>query len=151
MKKLVLFITLAAFAMLSLSVYGQAQDRPPSPPGQSRSGQDDQTRRLASNMPRLLVRLLDLDSDGKVSIKEYTKFFTDSDRNGDGSISMRDIMNQVSNRQKQMRKKEQEAAGPNLYEDAPDFALRTLDGKRIVKLSDFRGREPVVLVFGSYT
>jgi len=151
MKRLVLFITLAAFTMLSLSVYGQAQERPPSPPGQAQRGQDDQFRRLASNMPRVMIRLLDLDSDGKISIKEYTKFFTDADRNGDGSISQRDIMNQVSNRQRQMRKKEQEAAGPNVGTDAPDFALRTLDGKRIVKLSDFKGREPVVLVFGSYT
>ena len=151
MKRLVLFVALAVFVVLSLSAYGQTQERPPSPPGQSQRGQDDQFRRLASNMPRVMLRLLDLDNDGKVSIREYTKFFTDADRNGDGSISMRDIMNQVSNRQKQMRRKEQEAAGPKVYEDAPDFALRTLDGKRIVKLSDFKGREPVVLVFGSYT
>ncbi len=34
---------------------------------------------------------------------------------------------------------------------APDFALRTTDGKSRVQLSSFRGRQPVVLVFGSYT
>jgi hypothetical protein len=34
---------------------------------------------------------------------------------------------------------------------APDFALPTLDRQREVRLSPFRGREPVVLVFGSYT
>lgn len=34
---------------------------------------------------------------------------------------------------------------------APDFSLRTLDGKGTVRLSDFRGKKPVVLIFGSYT
>lgn len=35
---------------------------------------------------------------------------------------------------------------------APDFTLRELGGdKRPITLSSFRGRQPVVLVFGSYT
>ena len=34
---------------------------------------------------------------------------------------------------------------------APDFELKTLDGKRTVKLSSFRGKKPVALIFGSYT
>jgi len=34
---------------------------------------------------------------------------------------------------------------------APDFELQTLDASRRVRLSSFRGRMPVVLVFGSYT
>jgi hypothetical protein len=34
---------------------------------------------------------------------------------------------------------------------APDFQLPTLDGKSTVTLSSFRGRKPVVLLFGSYT
>ena len=34
---------------------------------------------------------------------------------------------------------------------APDFKLRTVDGKREVRLSEFRGQRPVVLIFGSYT
>jgi len=36
-------------------------------------------------------------------------------------------------------------------EMAPDFTLPTLDRAREVTLSSFRGRQPVVLVFGSYT
>lgn len=32
-----------------------------------------------------------------------------------------------------------------------DFRLRTKDGRKEVQLSSFRGRSPVVLVFGSYT
>jgi len=34
---------------------------------------------------------------------------------------------------------------------APDFTLRTADKTSDVRLSAFRGRQPVVLVFGSYT
>jgi hypothetical protein len=34
---------------------------------------------------------------------------------------------------------------------APDFTLDTLDRKGTVQLSAFRGKSPVVLVFGSYT
>ena len=34
---------------------------------------------------------------------------------------------------------------------APDFELKTLDGRQTVKLSSFRGQKPVALIFGSYT
>jgi hypothetical protein len=34
---------------------------------------------------------------------------------------------------------------------APEFRLVTFDHKNEVQLSSFRGRQPVVLVFGSYT
>ncbi len=34
---------------------------------------------------------------------------------------------------------------------APDFDLPTTDGRERVRLSSFRGRKPVVLIFGSYT
>ena len=36
-------------------------------------------------------------------------------------------------------------------EVAPDFVLKSLDGEAETKLSDFRGKKPVVLFFGSYT
>ena len=41
--------------------------------------------------------------------------------------------------------------GPQLGELAPDFTLKTHDGKESVTLSSFRGKKPVVLTFGSYT
>lgn len=34
---------------------------------------------------------------------------------------------------------------------APDFKLKTKDGSREVTLSSFKGKRPVVLIFGSYT
>jgi len=35
--------------------------------------------------------------------------------------------------------------------DAPDFSLQTFDKSSQVQLSSFKGKKPVVLVFGSYT
>jgi len=34
---------------------------------------------------------------------------------------------------------------------APDFELADVTGENRVRLSDFRGRKPVALVFGSFT
>ena len=36
-------------------------------------------------------------------------------------------------------------------DDAPDFTLPLVDRSAQVRLASFRGRKPVVLVFGSYT
>lgn len=41
--------------------------------------------------------------------------------------------------------------GPSLNSPAPDFQLKTQDGKRTIRLRDFKGSKPVVLVFGNYT
>ena len=42
-------------------------------------------------------------------------------------------------------------AAPKIGDLAPDFELQDPDGRVQVRLSDFRGKRPVVLVFGSYT
>jgi len=34
---------------------------------------------------------------------------------------------------------------------APEFALKTIKGDETVRLSDARGRQPTILVFGSFT
>lgn len=41
--------------------------------------------------------------------------------------------------------------GPAIDQPAPDFTLSTQDGKRRIALADYRGKKPVVLVFGSFT
>jgi hypothetical protein len=41
--------------------------------------------------------------------------------------------------------------GPAVGSPAPDFALDTIDGKRVVRLSDLIGKKPVVLVLGNFT
>jgi hypothetical protein len=41
--------------------------------------------------------------------------------------------------------------GPDLGAPAPDFTLKTHKGSREITLSDYRGKKPVVLIFGSFT
>jgi Iodothyronine deiodinase len=41
--------------------------------------------------------------------------------------------------------------GPKIGQPAPNFALRTFDGKETVQLAKLIGAKPVVLVFGNYT
>jgi thiol-disulfide isomerase/thioredoxin len=41
--------------------------------------------------------------------------------------------------------------GPRVGEQAPDFGLKTHDGKQTIRLSELRGSKPVVLVFGNFT
>jgi hypothetical protein len=40
---------------------------------------------------------------------------------------------------------------PKLGSFAPDFELRDINGNNPVRLSGFRGKRPVALVFGSFT
>ncbi len=44
-----------------------------------------------------------------------------------------------------------DAHAPKVGDVAPDFELCDINGKNLVRLSDFRGRKPVALIFGSYT
>ncbi len=179
MKRLAMITALAVSVVLCLGVlsaYGQEGppgERPPGPP-QGRRRPDMQSQQF---MPRLIMRMFDLNNDGQISLREYMKFFTDVDKNEDGAASQQELMAEMSKRRQEMGgrppdgsgrpsdgsgrprrergsqqgQRPQQGPGPNVGDDAPDFALISLDGKRTVKLSDFKGRETVVLVFGSYT
>ena len=46
---------------------------------------------------------------------------------------------------------EAEKHAPKPGDIAPDFELPELDGETTIRLSDYRGKRPVALVFGSYT
>lgn len=41
--------------------------------------------------------------------------------------------------------------GPAINDLAPDFTLKTEDGKQEISLAQLRGKKPIVLVFGSFT
>jgi peroxiredoxin len=47
--------------------------------------------------------------------------------------------------------KKVDANAPRAGDMAPDFTLYDIEGKDSVTLSDFRGKKPVALVFGSFT
>lgn len=40
---------------------------------------------------------------------------------------------------------------PQVGQPAPDFNLKQLGKDKFIKLSSFRDKKPVVLIFGSYT
>jgi len=44
-----------------------------------------------------------------------------------------------------------DALAPKVGDVASDFKLCDVNGENCVSLSDFRGRKPVALIFGSYT
>jgi peroxiredoxin len=44
-----------------------------------------------------------------------------------------------------------DAQAPRAGDLAPDFTLYDIEGQDSVTLSDFRGKKPVALVFGSFT
>ncbi len=43
------------------------------------------------------------------------------------------------------------AQAPKPGDAAPDFELHDINGQNSVRLSDFRRKSPVVLIFGSFT
>lgn len=47
--------------------------------------------------------------------------------------------------------KKYDADAPKVCDLAPDFELTDASGESQVRLSDFRGRKPVALIFGSFT
>ena len=44
-----------------------------------------------------------------------------------------------------------DALAPKAGDIAPDFELRDVNAENPVRLSNFRGRKPVALIFGSFT
>ncbi|UCC31763.1 MAG: redoxin domain-containing protein [Phycisphaerales bacterium] len=50
-----------------------------------------------------------------------------------------------------MARRMRDDGAPKVGELAPNFKLKSLDGTSEVELASFRGRQPVVVFFGSYT
>lgn len=89
----------------------------------------------------------DANKDGSVSLSEYTRgetAFKALDANSDGILNERDW-------QGRSRRKPNGAA-PSKGDVAPDFSLTSIkDADSKVTLSDFAGKKPVALLFGSCT
>lgn len=47
--------------------------------------------------------------------------------------------------------KKHDVNAPRVRDLAPDFELRDAQGRNPVRLSDFRQKKPVALIFGSFT
>ncbi len=94
----------------------------------------------AARLYRALVTAADGDDSGTVTQAELEAFFRARDSNNDGVWTM-------SGR----GRGDPRATGAKEGTVAPDFTLRPPGSGKAVTLSSFRGKRPVVLIFGSYT
>ena len=112
----------------------------------------------------------DRDANGKVTREELEAFFKSVDSRGMGFLSLAELQDAfappprpTSSANSGRPSKailvrglfKQEIGslqpGPKLDESAPDFTLKTNDGKAEITLSKLVGPKPVVLIFGSFT
>ncbi len=133
---------------------------------------------LAPSPGMMLFMRADRDGDGKLTKTEIEAFFARNDADGLGYLSLDDAKNifaaappptanpkvmkaPPSASQGPMKwtlvkgwyRQEIGAlrAGPDLGQVAPDFTLKTVDGKSEITLSKLVGPKPVVLIFGNFT
>ena len=141
-------ITTAIVALLAAWVAGPslAQDAKKRPQGK-RPGGDFLER----------IKSLDKNKDGKITKDEatgpFSRMFTRLDANRDDVIDEAEIKRAAERFGQRKPGGGQPARGAGVAEGqaAPDFKLKSVDGKREVTLSAFASRKPVALVFGSYT
>ncbi len=126
---------------------------------------------LSRTTEAMLFYSTDRDGNGKLTFEELDGFFRAADSGGEGFLSLADLQQAVSaparprvsgrNAQGPSRLTlikglfRQEIgslqAGPALDSVAPDFTLKTIDGKGEIALSKVVGPKPVVLIFGNFT
>ena len=126
------------------------------------SAQQEEAKRY-DNAWELISSEHDKNKDGKVTKREYSRGkerFARLDTDGDGALTAVDFAgsgNRSARRNRGTRRRDRridrarQAMAPKVGAVAPDFTLRTPDGKEKHRLSSFKGKRPVALIFGSYT
>src|SRR5262245_12515179 len=119
---------------------------------------------------RQLARAIDRDGNGKVSAEEWEAFFKKMARDKD-HITPEDLRDALFPPPPPRTPGKEPAGpspetllkglfngelgsmlpGPKVGQEAPDFTLKTADGKQTFSLSQWRGKKPIVLIFGSFT
>jgi hypothetical protein len=111
---------------------------------------------------------LDRDGNGRLTREELETFFRAADSDGAGFLSRSDLEAAFPAPARSMSRGDRPSKamlirglfrqeigslqpGPNLDETAPDFTLRTNDGKSAITLSKQIGPKPIVLIFGNFT
>ena len=126
---------------------------------------------LAASPGAMVFMRADADGNGKVTREEMNAFFKAADSGGEGFLSLSDLQEAFAPPPARSSASagsgrpskatlvrglfRQEIGslqpGPKVDESAPDFTLKTNDGKAEITLSRLLGPKPVVLVFGSFT
>lgn len=105
-----------------------------------------QPRRRGNPIDR--IKAQDKNRDGKITKAEASgpllQRFRQFDGNSDGVIDEAEL-------ERLTARFRGGSGGVDEGKPAPDFQLKTVDGKSQVKLSSFAGEKPVALIFGSYT
>ncbi len=124
-----------------------------------------------SRSMRPWFRAIDANSNGRISRQEWEAFFAKASRGKDYLTpdDLREMLQPPEKKDKDDKRSNDDPSplvlikgfltgelgsifeGPAIGERAPDFTLKTQDGKQEIRLSDFRGQKPVVLIFGSFT
>jgi Ca2+-binding EF-hand superfamily protein len=113
-----------------------------------------------------MFKPIDKDSNGRITAEEWQEHFAKVTKDK-GYLSEEDLERFVylpriekASRETRLRTGNSEFSPrrerdrnqvPQPGDEAPDFELRSPDGKTAVKLSSFRGKKPVVLIFGCFT
>jgi Ca2+-binding EF-hand superfamily protein len=114
----------------------------------------------AAPAPDALFRLLDANNDGKLSKEELQnspKLLDKLDRNKDGVLDQEELKAAPAKKTRPgevntpAAKSERVKDTLKVGDLAPDFTLPEPKGTRELTLSSYRGKKPVVLIFGSYT
>lgn len=119
---------------------------------------------LNDRMFDMAVSATDTDKDGKMQLSEVVGIFAKLDTDKSGVISGAELATRGRGRGGRGRggrntrgSRPLEAGVPRPGEDAPDFDLPLADqpsgatSEATFKLSSFKGKKPVALIFGSYT
>src|SRR5215813_7207212 len=113
---------------------------------------------------------IDTSSNGRISREEWEEFFKRAGKGKDHLTTedLRDALLQAPPKPKDAPKESGPSPavlftgllhgelgsffeGPAIGDRAPNFTLKTHDSKRTITLKDYRGKKPVVLIFGSFT
>jgi len=97
---------------------------------------------------KFVAEKYDANKDGKVTAKEYTRgeeAFKSLDTDSDGVLNEKDWSTRTRNRGGS-------GDAPEMGDTAPDFSLTEIrNADNTITLSDFAGKQPVALIFGSCT